>query len=221
MIVFPEIINNCLVGFVWDTEGHIVTNYHVLGPTVNDVLITFLNDDGSRNSWKAKVRGVDKDKDIAVLKLYEESDNKKVLTKESVQAIQIGSSKNLRVGQFAIAIGNPFGLDQTITTGIVSGLGRQVASPTRRPIYNMIQTDAAINPGNSGGPLLDSSGSVIGMNTAILSTSGASAGNNSPLTLAIPLMQLNIFVTMADDKKVMRLLMYRYRHRICYSNRHC
>lgn len=156
-----------------------MTNYHVLGPTVNDVLITFLNDDGSRNSWKAKVRGVDKDKDIAVLKLYEESDNKKVLTKESIQPIQIGSSKNLRVGQFAIAIGNPFGLDQTITTGIVSGLGRQVASPTRKPIYNMIQTDAAINPGNSGGPLLDSSGSVIGMNTAILSTSGASAGNNS------------------------------------------
>ena len=156
-----------------------MTNYHVLGPTANDVLITFLNDDGSRNSWKAKVRGVDKDKDIAVLKLYSESDNKKVLTKDSVQAIQIGSSKNLRVGQFAIAIGNPFGLDQTLTTGIVSGLGRQVASPTRKPIYNMIQTDAAINPGNSGGPLLDSSGSVIGMNTAILSTSGASAGNAS------------------------------------------
>ena len=171
---------DCIVhtGFVWDTNGHIVTNYHVLGPTISDVLITFLNDDGSRNSWRARVRGVDADKDIAVLKLYDESDNKKLLTKDSVRPIQLGVSKNLRVGQFAIAIGNPFGLDQTLTTGIVSGLGRQVASPTRKPIYNMIQTDAAINPGNSGGPLLDSSGSVIGMNTAIYSTSGASAGKN-------------------------------------------
>ena len=111
------------------------------------------------------------------MKLYAESDNKKQ-TIEQVRPIQVGTSKNLRVGQFAIAIGNPFGLDQTLTTGIVSGLGRQVASPTRRPIYNMIQTDAAINPGNSGGPLLDSSGSVIGMNTAIYSTSGASAGDS-------------------------------------------
>ena len=154
-----------------------MTNYHVLGPSTSDVLITFINDDGSRNSWKAKVQGVDADKDIAVLKLFAESDNKKQ-TIEQVRPIQVGTSKNLRVGQFAIAIGNPFGLDQTLTTGIVSGLGRQVASPTRKPIYNMIQTDAAINPGNSGGPLLDSSGSVIGMNTAIYSTSGASAGDN-------------------------------------------
>ena len=173
-ITYDSLLTN--LGFVWDTDGHIVTNYHVLGPSTSDVLITFLNDDGSRNSWRAKVKGVDADKDIAVLKLYDESDNKKQ-TIEAVRPIQVGVSKNLRVGQFAIAIGNPFGLDQTLTTGIVSGLGRQVASPTKRPIYNMIQTDAAINPGNSGGPLLDSSGSVIGMNTAIYSTSGASAGD--------------------------------------------
>jgi S1-C subfamily serine protease len=188
-------------GFVWDSDGHIVTNYHVLGPAANDVLITFLNDDGSRNSWRAKVRGVDKDKDIAVLKLYDESDNKKVLTKENVRAIQIGSSKNLRVGQFAIAIGNPFGLDQTLTTGIVSGLGRQVASPSRKPIYNMIQTDAAINPGNSGGPLLDSSGAVIGMNTAILSTSGASAGEHSSALNNVTYLDLEYSVCIVDSIK--------------------
>jgi S1-C subfamily serine protease len=176
-----EISSQTGSGFVWDSNGHIVTNYHVLGPTKSEVQITFLNDDGSRNARRAKVRGVDIDKDIAVLKLIEESDVQK--NKQEIQPIALGSSKNLRVGQFAIAIGNPFGLDQTLTTGIVSGLGRQVASPSKKPIYNMIQTDAAINPGNSGGPLLDSSGAVIGMNTAIYSTSGASAG----IGFAIPI----------------------------------
>lgn len=123
----------------------------------------------TRTVYKAKVIGVDPAKDIAVLKVDD------VPTKE-LCPIKVGTSTGLRVGQGSLAIGNPFGLDHTLTTGVISGIGREVKSPTNRPITNVIQTDAAINPGNSGGPLLDSSGRMIGMATAIYSPSGASAG---------------------------------------------
>ena len=121
-----------------------------------------------------------------------------------LRPITLGRSNDLRVGQTAYAIGNPFGLDHTLTTGVISGLGREVRSPSNRPISNVIQTDAAINPGNSGGPLLDSSGKLIGMNTAIYSTSGASAG----IGFAIPVDTLVFEVnTLIRDGRIVRPIM--------------
>ena len=150
-------------GFIWDTQGHIVTNYHVIqgASTVNVVL----ND---QSAHEAEVVGVDQTKDIAVLRIK--------ASKNSLTPLPIGASDNLKVGQSVFAIGNPFGLDQTLTTGIVSALGREITSVANTQITDVIQTDAAINPGNSGGPLLDSRGQLIGINTAIYSPSGASAG---------------------------------------------
>lgn len=154
-------------GFLWDNEGHVVTNYHVIrGSSQAKVSIT--TKDGSWRTFVARVQGVDPDKDVAVLSLD--------LDGLKVKPVKLGSSSSLRVGQSALAIGNPFGLDHTLTTGVISGLGREVRSPSGKPISNVIQTDAAINPGNSGGPLLDSKGQLIGMNTAIFTMSGTSAG---------------------------------------------
>ena len=211
-------------GFVWDKDGHIVTNYHVVknskfaqvalitprnnrkdnkrlasssgssttlastsssstsnGSSEMDVFGTMSGglsitsstnkvstDEYTRTVFKAKVVGTDPGKDIAVLKID--------APQEILYPIQIGTSSGLKVGQLGLAIGNPFGLDHTLTAGVISGLGREVKSPIGRPISNVIQTDAAINPGNSGGVLLDSRGKLIGMNTAIYSPSGASAG---------------------------------------------
>ena len=153
-------------GFVWDRQGHIVTNWHVIkGAQGAKVVLT--GRDGQTSSYDARLVGFNPDKDVAVLKI----DAGVELT-----PIRVGESAPLRVGQTALAIGNPFGLDHTLTVGVVSGLGREVQSPTGRPITGVLQTDAAINPGNSGGALLDSSGNLIGMNTAIYSPSGASAG---------------------------------------------
>lgn len=150
-------------GFLWDTEGHIVTNYHVVeGADFLKVKLT----DGTE--WEAAVLGMAPEFDVAVLKIEAPIARLKGLT--------VGRSDNLEVGQKVYAIGNPFGLDQTLTTGIVSGLGREIDSRSGDKIRGVIQTDAAINPGNSGGPLLDSQGRLIGVNTAILSRSGASAG---------------------------------------------
>lgn len=150
-------------GFVWDTNGYIVTNFHVIEKAeAAKVMLT------DQSQWDARLVGKAPDKDIAVLKIE--------APPEQLHPIQIGSSANLQVGQKVFAIGNPFGLDQTLTTGVISGLGREILSVTRRPIQGVIQTNAAINPGNSGGPLLDSAGLVIGVNTAIISPTGASAG---------------------------------------------
>lgn len=150
-------------GFVWDTEGHIVTNYHVVKDGQKwDVTL------GDQSTWEAELVGYEARKDLAVLKIK--------APKEQLKPIQIGSSYDLKVGQSVFAIGNPFGLDQSLSTGIISALGREIESVTRIPIRDVIQCDAAINPGNSGGPLLDSSGRLIGVNTAIYSPSGASAG---------------------------------------------
>ncbi|TPW18641.1 MAG: DegP2 peptidase, partial [Elusimicrobia bacterium] len=150
-------------GFLWDEDGHVVTNFHVISNA--DVAEVTLSD---HSTWKARFVGAAPDKDIAVLRIE--------APKAKLKALPLGSSKDLQVGQRVYAIGNPFGLDQTLTTGIISALGREIQSMTRRPISGVIQTDAAINPGNSGGPLLDSAGRLIGVNTAIYSPSGASSG---------------------------------------------
>jgi len=150
-------------GLIWDRDGRIVTNYHVI-EDANRVEVTLAD----HSTWKGTVVGVSPDKDLAVLQISAPSDR--------LNPIMIGESENLRVGQKVFAIGNPFGLDQTMTTGIVSALGREIQSVSGRTIQGVIQTDAAINPGNSGGPLLDSAGRLIGINTAIYSPSGASAG---------------------------------------------
>ena len=150
-------------GFIYDSNGHIVTNLHVI---VEGRRWTVSLADQSQ--WEAVFVGAAQDKDLAVLKID--------APPERLKAIAVGASSDLSVGQKVFAIGNPFGLDQTLTTGVVSALGREIQSLTGRPIHDVIQTDAAINPGNSGGPLLDSAGRLIGVNTQIASPSGASAG---------------------------------------------
>ena len=150
-------------GFVWDAQGRIVTNFHVISDA-NRVQVTMA--DGS--TWKAVLVGAAPDKDIAVLQINAPA--------HKLRPINIGTSKDLQVGQKVFAIGNPFGLDQTITSGIISALKREITAATGRSIKGVIQTEAAINPGNSGGPLLDSAGRLIGVNTAIYSPSGAYAG---------------------------------------------
>jgi S1-C subfamily serine protease len=150
-------------GFVWDKAGHIITNYHVI-QGADKALVTLAD----RTTWEAELVGFAPEKDLAVLKID--------APKTTLRPIPVGSSENLLVGQNVFAIGNPFGLDQTLTTGIISALGREINSVSGIPIRDVIQSDAAINPGNSGGPLLNSSGQLIGVNTAIYSPSGASAG---------------------------------------------
>ncbi|MGH7811140.1 MAG: S1C family serine protease, partial [Candidatus Binatia bacterium] len=164
-------------GFVWDTTGNVITNFHVILNA--DAAQVTLSD---QSNWRARVVGVAPDKDLAVLKIDAPANK--------LQAIPIGTSKDLQVGQSVFAIGNPFGLDQTLTTGVISALNREIESVTRRPIQGVIQSDAAINPGNSGGPLLDSAGRLIGVNTAIYSPSGASAG----IGFAIPVDTVNRIV---------------------------
>jgi S1-C subfamily serine protease len=149
-------------GFVWDEAGHIVTNYHVV-QGASRAQVTLGDTD-----YDAELVGEARDHDVAVLKIR--------APKTNLVPLPIGTSDDLQVGQKVFAIGNPIGLDHTLTTGIVSALGRTIQSVTNRPIEGVIQTDAAINPGNSGGPLLDSAGRLIGMNTAIYSPSGGSAG---------------------------------------------
>jgi len=150
-------------GFVWDEAGHVVTNFHVI-QGASGARVT-LND---HSVWEAKLVGASPRNDLAVLHI--EAD------KGLLRPIELGASSDLLVGQQVFAIGSPFGLDYTLSTGIISGLGREIPSVLGLPIQGAIQTDAAINPGNSGGPLLDSSGRLIGVNTSILSPSGASAG---------------------------------------------
>ncbi|MBI5914265.1 MAG: trypsin-like peptidase domain-containing protein [Bacteroidetes bacterium] len=150
-------------GFVWDKNGHVITNYHVI-QGADKAQVTLAD----RTTWDAELVGAAPEKDLAVLKI--------TAPKSTLRPIPVGVSENLLVGQTVLAIGNPFGLDQTLTTGIISALGREIKSVSGTPIRDVIQTDAAINPGNSGGPLLNSSGELIGVNTAIYSPSGASAG---------------------------------------------
>src|SRR6516225_5145342 len=164
-------------GFVWNEEGYIVTNFHVVYNA--DALTVVLAD---QTEHEARVVGVDPDHDLAVLQIR--------APKEKLSPLIIGSSHDLKVGQKVLAIGNPFGLDHTLTTGVVSALHRSIDSMTNRTIENVIQIDAAINPGNSGGPLLDSGGRLIGINTMIVSPSGASSG----IGFAVPVDTINEIV---------------------------
>ncbi|HEX3314987.1 MAG TPA: trypsin-like peptidase domain-containing protein [Gemmataceae bacterium] len=161
-------------GFVWDEKGHIVTNYHVV-KDAGQVQVTLWD----HSTWDAYQVKYDELNDLAVLWTNAPAGRLKPLP--------IGESSKLKVGQKTFAIGNPFGLDQTLTTGIVSALDREIEGDGGRTVKGMIQTDAAINPGNSGGPLLDSSGRLIGVNTAIISPSGTSAG----IGFAIPVDEVN------------------------------
>ena len=164
-------------GFLWDDQGYVVTNFHVV-QNAEAVAVTLAD----QSTWDAQPVGVEPDKDLAVLKID--------APVNVLRAIEVGTSGDLQVGQKVFAIGNPFGFDQTLTTGVISGLGREIESVTRRPIEGVIQTDAAINPGNSGGPLLDSAGRLIGINTMIVSPSGAYAG----IGFAVPVDVVNRMV---------------------------
>lgn len=150
-------------GFIWDNQGHIVTNYHVIED--GDIFVVTL---ANQEQKQARLVGKEINKDIAVLKIEESS--------QDISPIMPGDSSILQVGQKVIAIGNPFGFDHTVTTGIVSALGRSMLGAGEVTIRDMIQTDASINPGNSGGPLLNSDSQLIGMNTMIYSKTGTSSG---------------------------------------------
>jgi S1-C subfamily serine protease len=164
-------------GFVWDQAGHIVTNFHVI-QGANGARVTLAD----QSTFDAKLVGAFPDRDLAVLQIE--------APKDKLPPLALGTSRDLLVGQRVYAIGNPFGLDQTLTIGIVSALNREIESFNQRSIRGVIQTDAAINPGNSGGPLLDSAGRLIGVNTQIASPSGASAG----IGFAIPVDEVNRIV---------------------------
>jgi S1-C subfamily serine protease len=150
-------------GIVYDKKGHIITNYHVI-EDASELSVTLADD----TTIPAEVVGVDPSSDLAVLKVD--------IAPHLLHPVPMGKSENLRVGQFVVAIGNPFGFEHTLTVGVISALGRVIESPDERFIGEVIQTDAAINPGNSGGPLLNLSGQIVGVNTAIFSPSQASAG---------------------------------------------
>jgi S1-C subfamily serine protease len=179
-------------GFIWDEQGHVVTNYHVV-KDAQTARVTL--SDGT--TYDGKVLGAAADKDIAVVKID--------APPSKLRKVALGDSTTLRVGQKVLAIGNPFGLDQTLTTGVISGLGREIKSADQqRTIYDVIQTDASINPGNSGGPLLDSHGRVIGINTAIYSPTGSSAG----IGFAVPMATVNRMVPqILQYKRVIRPIM--------------
>lgn len=162
-------------GFLWDYQGHVVTNCHVIAPGGSVAKTVKVKLAGMPTACDAKVVGVEPDKDLAVLKI-----DKSNLPKP----MEIGTSNDLQVGQSVLAIGNPFGLDLTLTTGVVSATAREIQGFGGRKIRDCVQTDAAINPGNSGGPLLDSRGRLIGVNTAIFSPGGG--GGNVGIGFSIP-----------------------------------
>ncbi|KAJ0796856.1 putative peptidase Do [Helianthus annuus] len=170
-------------GFIWDKFGHIVTNYHVVEKLATDQLgrqiskVFLVDRYGNSLSRDGKIVGVDPSSDLAVLKVD--------IDGIEVKPVDIGSARTLNVGQSCYAIGNPYGYENTLTTGVISGLGREIPSPNGGAIRGAIQTDAAINSGNSGGPLLDSHGHVIGVNTATFTRKGS--GMSSGVNFAIPI----------------------------------
>ncbi len=164
-------------GFIWDNDGLVVTNYHVIH-NANTINITLQ----SGATYKAEIVGKAPEKDIALLRIN--------APEENLSPVHLGDSDNLEVGRKVLAIGNPFGLETTLTVGVVSALGREIKSLNNRTIKDVVQTDAAINPGNSGGPLLDSSGRLVGVNTMIVSPSGGNAG----IGFAIPVNTVKMIV---------------------------
>jgi S1-C subfamily serine protease len=190
--------------FVWDQEGHITTNFHVI-QEASGAKVTLAHN----STWGAQLVGVAPDQDLAVLSINAPA--------KRLYPIAIGTSADLQVGQKVFAIGNPFGLDQTLTIGIISAINREIQTRTGRDITGVIQTDTTINPGHSGGPLLDSASRLIGVNTAIFSSSGSSAG----IGFAVPVDMVNrvvprllrhgrvvrpgLGVRIADDATVERL----------------
>jgi len=176
--VVTEVPQGTGSGIVWDDAGDILTNFHVI-QNAPAARVTLWN----HKTYEARIVGVSAAHDLAVLRIN--------APQAELQPVLIGTSSDLQVGQKVFAIGNPFGLDQTLTTGVVSALGRTIPSVTKQPIEDVIQTDAAVNPGNSGGPLLDSAGRLIGVNTAIFSPSGSSAG----IGFAIPVDTVNRVVS--------------------------
>ncbi|XP_031505237.1 protease Do-like 5, chloroplastic isoform X2 [Nymphaea colorata] len=170
-------------GFVWDKTGHIVTNYHVVAKLATDMTgrkkckISLLDADNNTVIKEGRLVGFDAAYDLAVLKVDIEGGK--------LKPALLGTSQDLLVGQSCFAIGNPYGYEHTLTAGVVSGLGREIPSPSGQPILGAIQTDAAINPGNSGGPLLDSHGHVIGVNTATFTRKGT--GLSSGVNFAVPI----------------------------------
>jgi S1-C subfamily serine protease len=168
-------------GFVWDEHGHVVTNYHVIGDASFAITVALAD----QSTWSARVVAGFADKDIAVLHID--------APKAKLHPIALGTSQDLKVGQAAYALGNPFGLDHSLTAGVISALGREIQTENGHVIKGAIQTSAAINPGNSGGPLLDSAGRLIGITTAILSPSGGWSG----VGFAIPADEVNRVVSEA------------------------
>ncbi|KAI4312359.1 hypothetical protein MLD38_037176 [Melastoma candidum] len=170
-------------GFIWDKFGHIVTNYHVVAKLATDksglqsCKVTLVDIAGSRLAQEGKIVGFDPSCDLAVLKVDTNG--------HQIKPVAVGISRDLRIGQKCFAIGNPYGFENTLTTGVISGLGRQIPSPDGRPIRGAIQTDAAINSGNSGGPLIDSYGHVVGVNTATFTRKGT--GISSGVNFAVPI----------------------------------
>jgi S1-C subfamily serine protease len=177
-------------GFIWDKFGHIVTNYHVVAKLAMDssgrqkAQVSVLGGDGTITVHDASLIGIDASHDLAVLKVDAPEDR--------LTPIPVGTSEDIRVGQNCFAIGNPYGFQHTLTTGVVSGLGREIPSPAGVPIPGAIQTDAAINAGNSGGPLLDSFGRIIGVNTATFTRAGS--GMSSGVNFAIPINTVRMLV---------------------------
>lgn len=168
-------------GFIWDDKGHIITNFHVINK-VDNALVTITKKDKTTITYNAKLTGIDPDNDLAVLKID--------APKNILNVINYNKDVNIDVGQFTFAVGNPFGQDHTLTTGVISGINRELSAPTGRKIYNVIQTDAAINPGNSGGPLFNSNGEILGINTASLGL-GVSSGIGFTIPIKVALKSIN------------------------------
>jgi S1-C subfamily serine protease len=190
-------------GFIWDKEGHIITNFHVINK-VDNAIITITDKNNNKKNYKAKLTGVDPDLDIAVLKIDIDS-------KTDLQVIKYNNDVKPIVGENAYAIGNPFGQDHTFTSGIISANNREITAPTGRKIYNVIQTDAAINPGNSGGPLLNSKGELIGINTASLGA-GVSAGIGFTIPISNALKSITDIIDTGFVKKAILGISYMERN---------
>ena len=189
-------------GFIWDKEGHIITNFHVINK-VDKALVTITDNGGNKKTYVAKLTGVDPDTDLAILKIDAPASD--------LQVINYKADVKTRIGQFAFAIGNPFGQDHTFTTGIVSAINREITAPTGRKIYGIIQTDAAINPGNSGGPLLNSNGEIVGINTASLGL-GVSAGIGFAIPISSALKSINDIITTGYVQKAILGISYMERN---------